>query len=317
MTQSFYVVVVVTYAVFVVSTIPGVRPHAGYNLFLDGLLNNIAYVLSAVVCLVRARSAGAYRAAGGSWPSGLALYGAGNIYWTIFIRHAGPGAVPVVRRRAVAVVLPLRVRRAAADRPRDRRRLPLSLWLDGVVGGLAVAAVAAAIRRAGPRGHRRQLRRGRHDAGLPAARRAAAAGRHGAVLALFHWRPPVGLWLLVGGLALVRGRRRRSTCSPPATAPTSPAGSNDAVWVLATLLIGFAPGWSERPPGVPLPAGCCWASRSARPCARSPLLVYDHEHTLHPVAVALCAGDRRGRAGPAHRDLPRGHARWPTATSWP
>ena len=49
LTKAFYAAVVITYAVFAVSTIPGVRPEAGYNLFLDGWLNNIAYMLSAVL----------------------------------------------------------------------------------------------------------------------------------------------------------------------------------------------------------------------------------------------------------------------------
>ena len=55
--RALYVVVTLVYATFVISTIPGVRPHPGYNLLLDGILNNIAYELSAVVCFVRARNA--------------------------------------------------------------------------------------------------------------------------------------------------------------------------------------------------------------------------------------------------------------------
>ena len=37
-TRVLYLVVALVYATFVISTIPGVRPHAGYNLFLDGFL---------------------------------------------------------------------------------------------------------------------------------------------------------------------------------------------------------------------------------------------------------------------------------------
>jgi diguanylate cyclase len=84
--RVLYVVVALVYATFVISTIPGVRPRPGYNLFLDGILNNIAYELSAVVCFVRARNALSYRRSWRWFGVGLALYGAGNIYWTIFIR---------------------------------------------------------------------------------------------------------------------------------------------------------------------------------------------------------------------------------------
>ena len=96
-TSALYVVVALVYGAFLISTIPGVRPHAGYNVFLDGFLNNIAYELSAVVCFVRARNARSYRRSWNWLGAGLALYGAGNIFWTLFIRTAGSGAVPLVR----------------------------------------------------------------------------------------------------------------------------------------------------------------------------------------------------------------------------
>ena len=54
-------------------------------------------MLSPVVCLLaRAGDAGVHRAAGGSSPSGLALYGLGNVYWTIFIRPLDPEPFPSV-----------------------------------------------------------------------------------------------------------------------------------------------------------------------------------------------------------------------------
>jgi hypothetical protein len=56
-TTVLYVVVFAVYSAFVISTVPGVRQHTGYNVLLDGFLNNIAYELSAVVCFVRASNA--------------------------------------------------------------------------------------------------------------------------------------------------------------------------------------------------------------------------------------------------------------------
>ena len=72
---AFYVLLTVVYGVFVVSTIPGVRREPGYNLLLDGFLNNLAYMLSAVLCLIRARDARMYRPAWFVLGVGLALYG--------------------------------------------------------------------------------------------------------------------------------------------------------------------------------------------------------------------------------------------------
>ena len=120
--RVLYVVVVAVYAAFVISTMPGVRQHAGYNLLLDGWLNNIAYMLSPILCLrPGSRRARSYRRSWRVLAVGLALYGAGQRLLDDLHPAAGPGAVPVVGRRAVAVVLRLRVRRAAARRPRDRR----------------------------------------------------------------------------------------------------------------------------------------------------------------------------------------------------
>src|SRR5262245_42207231 len=85
-TLVLYAFTFVIFGLFVISTIPGVRPEPGYNLFLDGWLNNICYELSAVICWVRARRSTSYKRSWQILAVGLAVYGAGNIYWTIAIR---------------------------------------------------------------------------------------------------------------------------------------------------------------------------------------------------------------------------------------
>ena len=82
-------------------------------------------------------------------PTALAVYGSGNVVWTIFVRPLDGPAVPVGRRRAVPGVLPAGLRRAAAARSAAAERVPSSLWLDGLVGGLAVGAVLSAPWRSG------------------------------------------------------------------------------------------------------------------------------------------------------------------------
>ena len=89
-----YLVVGAVYSAFLVSTVPGVRPHAGYNLLLDGVLNNVAYLGSAAVCLIRARDVQAYRRSFHVLGIGLTLYGLGNIVWTVFVRTQDPEPFP-------------------------------------------------------------------------------------------------------------------------------------------------------------------------------------------------------------------------------
>ena len=84
---------------------------------------------------------------------------------------AGPAAVPDLRGRPVAVVLPDRVRRAADDRARDGGRTGAAEPVAGRhrrrPGG---RGRHGSHRRPGPRGDRRQLGGGADHAGLPAAR---------------------------------------------------------------------------------------------------------------------------------------------------
>ena len=167
-------------------------------------------------------------------------------------------------------------------------RLPISLWLDGLVGGLAVGAVMAAI--VGP------------VLAVTGGSSAAVVTTLAyplldvllllivtAVLALFHWRPPAGLWFLAGGLTLFVVADIVYLFHA-ANGTYEPGGPNDTVWVLATLLMAFAPGWSKRPAGVSLPSWVLLGVPIGASLIAVSLLVMSNSLALHPVAVALAAG---------------------------
>ena len=165
--------------------------------------------------------------------------------------------------------------------------VPLSLWLDGVVGGLAVAGVAAAF--FGP------------VLAITGGSAAAVVTTFAyplldvllllvvtALLALFRWRPPVGLWCMAAGLALFSVADAVYLFA--ASAGTyQPGGPIDAVWVLATLVMAFSAGQSTRPTGIALPTWATLGFPVISTLAALALLVYDHDHALNPVAIALCA----------------------------
>jgi diguanylate cyclase (GGDEF)-like protein len=292
LTRAFYVFVIVVFTVFIGSTIPGVRPTAlaGYNLPLDGIMNNLAYALSPVVCFLRARKAVAYRSSWYVLAAGLGFYGFGNIYWTIFVRPLSTQPFPSVADgfwlsfyvfAFVALVL---VIREIAD------RLPLSLWLDGIVGGLAVAAIAAAL--IGP------VLKAVHANGNSSAAVLTTEAYPlcdvllllvvTALLAVFHWRPPAGMWFLAGGLAVFAVADVVYLVLVAHNSYT-PGGPDDGTWVLATIIMAFAPGWSKKPAGISLPSWLLLGIPIGATLCAVGLLVYDHNHTLHPVAVALAA----------------------------
>jgi diguanylate cyclase len=287
LTPLFYGVVLVVYLTFAISTLPGIRSVPGYNLALDGWLNNIAYMLSPVVCLLRARQATSFRRSWYILAVGLAIYGLGNVYWTIFVRPLNPEPFPspadglwISFYAFVFVALVLLVREMSD-------RLPLSLWLDGIVGGLAVAAVMSAI--VGP------------VLAVTGGNSAAVITTLAyplldvllllivtAVLALFHWRPPAGLWLLAGGLTVFvvadvvyLFHASNNTYQP--------GGTDDTAWVLATLLMAFAPGWPKRPTGITLPSWVLLGIPIGATLVALSLLVFSNSHQLHPVAVGLAA----------------------------
>jgi len=291
-TTTFYVFMIAVFATFGVSTIPGVRPagHTGYNLILDGILNNLAYASSPVLCYLRARKATAYQSSWRILALGLAMYGLGNIYWTIFVRPLAEQPFPSVADGfwlsfypCAFVALLLVIRDFAG-------KLPLSLWLDGIVGGLAVAAIAAAV--VGP------VLKAVHGTGDTTA---AIITREAyplldvllllvvtAVLALYHWRPPASVWFLAGGLALFSV----ADCIYlvlVAHKSYQPGGLDNTTWVVATAVVALAPGWSKKVGGATLPAWVLLGIPVVATLCTVALLVYDHGHMLHPIAVALAA----------------------------
>ena len=132
---------------------------------------------------------------------GLALYGAGNIFWTIFVRTQDPEPFPSAADAlwlsfyvCAFIALWLIVREIAEG-------VPVSLWLDGVVGGLAVAGVAAAF--IGPilaitGGSMAEVVTTLAYPLLDVLLLLVVT----ALVALFQWRPPMSLWFLVGGLVI-------------------------------------------------------------------------------------------------------------------
>ena len=251
----------------------------------------------------------------GSWPPASRVYGLGNVYWTIFIRPLDPEPFPSIADGlwlsfyAFAFVALLLIVRDIAD------RLPLSLWLDGIVGGLAVAAVMAAV--AGP------------VLAVTGGSLAAVVTTLAyplldvllllvvtAVLALFHWRPPAGLWFFAGGLTSFVVADMVYLFHA-ANGTYQPGGVNDTVWVArhaAHGLRGRTPAQAGRRRRCPswvllgIPVGATLVAVS--------LLVFANAHALHPIAVGLAAATiiaALGRLIVTFREV----RRWPTAASSP
>ena len=285
--RALWAAAVLVVVAFVASTVPDVRPRPGYDPVLDGVLNNLAYAASAAVCWARACRASSYRRSWVVLALGLSLYGTGNIVWTVLVRTQDPAPFPSVAdafwlafHPAAFVALGLIIRDVAPN-------LPVSVWLDGVIGGLAASSFAAAF--VGP-----ILTVTGCDPAAVITTLAYVVLDFlqllvvAAVLTLFSWRPPQEVWFLVAGLVLFMAADAAYAFATAAET-YQPGGLTDALWVLATVAVALAPGRAERARGVALPPWVLLGIPvTATLCALS-LIVYDQFGEVHPVAVLLAA----------------------------
>ncbi|MEW1959047.1 EAL domain-containing protein [Kineococcus sp. NPDC059986] len=285
--RALHVVLLLVPAAFVVSTLPGVRPAPGYSLVLDGVLNNLAYEAAAALCLVRTLSIQGSRRGGYLLSAGLAVYGSGNVFWTIVVRPLADPPYPSGADLGFLLFYPLVfVALILLAKQRDARHAR-SLWLDGVVGALAVGSVAAAAV-IGPivsaEGSWAAVATTSAYPALDLVLLMVLA----AVLALYGWRPPKGLWFLAAGLVVFVVADVVYLFATAQGTYVS-GGLTDGVWVCGVVLMGFTPGWTSAPTGPQLPGWALLSIPVVSTAVALGVLVVDHRYPLHPIAIAVAA----------------------------
>ncbi|WP_432509037.1 putative bifunctional diguanylate cyclase/phosphodiesterase [Kineococcus auxinigenes] len=268
---------------FIVSTLPGVRPVPGWSPFLDGVLNNFAYGCAALLCLVRCR--GADRLAGRLLAAGLGLYGLGNVVWTLLVRPLPSAPSPAASDVLFLAFYPFTFAALLVFGRVRTGRHARSLWLDGVVAGLAVGAAAAALTGPVVPAHAGGWVAAATNTSYPLLDLTLLVVSSG-VLARHGWRPPAGLWLLVAGLLLFVVADVGYLLEVAEDAQLSGAAS-DGLWVLAAVLVALAPGRPARPAGVRLPGWALVTIPLVSACAAVAVLVAGQAARLAPVAVVL------------------------------
>ncbi len=271
---------------FIISTLPGVRPHSGYSLLLDGVLNNLGYLAAPVVCFLRSRRSATFRASWRMLSLGLLLYGAGNVYWTLFIRPMAVQPFPSVADGFFLAFYPCAFVALTLLIREQSEKMPLSLWLDGLVGGLAASAVAGAA--------------------VIEPIVSTSTGSWAAIatttayplldlllimivtitLAAFNWRPPIGLWLLLAGLVLFSLADAAYLIETAHNTYVS-GRLTDGVWILATVFMAMAPGGKQDVADPRLPAWALLGVPVVSTLAAMLLLGLDHQRRLHPIVLCL------------------------------
>ena len=129
---------------YLVSTIPGLRSGEGYSTVFDAWLGNAVLFGAMAICLLRGALIRSERAAWVALGVGIGLWASGRV---AYLTMPSQGEVPIPSVAdlgwlafypAVYLAIVLLVRSRIA-------RFHPSMWLDGLVAGFAVAALAAAI----------------------------------------------------------------------------------------------------------------------------------------------------------------------------
>ena len=103
------------------------------------------YVLVAAAVILRAVQIGQSRSAWTLIALGVSLYGAGNLVWAFWLEHVAAPPIPSICDALWLSLYPLSYVGIALLARRQWRGIPAGVWLDGIVAGLAIAAVGAAV----------------------------------------------------------------------------------------------------------------------------------------------------------------------------
>ena len=191
------------------------------------------------LCALRAVRDRAERAAWAVLAAGMLLWVLGEAYWTVFLADLDYPPVPSVADALWLAFYPCCYAGLVLLIHRRQERLHFSLWLDGIIGALAVASVGAALV------FRAIVASGEGDTSLVGTDLAYLLGDFAliglviAVFALTGWRPGRTWGLLGGGLALfavVDGFFMWQDATGHAIGGTAPA----ALWPAGALLIALA-----------------------------------------------------------------------------
>jgi diguanylate cyclase (GGDEF)-like protein len=103
------------------------------------------YVLVSAVVVARAVRIKQSR---GAWiviAVGISLYGAGNLVWSFWLEHVSNPPIPSICDGLWLALYPTSYLGVVLLARRQWRGVPAGVWLDGIVAGLGIAAVGAAV----------------------------------------------------------------------------------------------------------------------------------------------------------------------------
>jgi diguanylate cyclase (GGDEF)-like protein len=265
----------------------GIGGHPFGEIVRDWLTSAVYILVGVIVCWRAMRTTESRR----SWmifAFGISIYGLGNVLWAAWIEHLPNPPIPSICDGMWLTLYPCcYVGILGLARVRELR-VPARMWLDGIVAGLGVAAIGAAIV---VRPVLASLK-GYHTVALitemayPLCDLLLAALVVG-VLALRGWRLD-RMWTMLGAGFLALAVADCMYALQVAGGASSPSALTNLTYDLGVTALALA-AWqpltkpdAERVPGaavLAIPAGCTLSALG--------LLIYDHFSPLDPLALTL------------------------------
>jgi diguanylate cyclase (GGDEF)-like protein len=283
----------------------GVGGNAVEQPIRDWVTSAIYILVGAIVCWRAVRSTQARR----SWTIfafGISIYGLGNVLWAAWIEHLPNPPIPSICDGMWLTLYPCcYIGILGLARARERR-VPARIWLDGVIAGLGVAAIGAAIVLrpvlATVSGNTAAVIT---EMAYPVCDLLLAALVVG-ILALRGWRLD-RMWalLLVGFLALAGADCLYALqVAHGASAPSAATNLAYDLGVLALALAAWQP--AAEIEADRLPGTAVLGIPAAFTVSALGLLIYDHFSRLDPLALTLALATliaAFARTGLAFRDV--------------
>ena len=107
--------------------------------------SSAVYVLVAGVVVFRAIRVEQSRNAWIVIAMGVSLYGGGNLVWSLWLEHVAAPPIPSICDVLWLALYPASYLGVVLLARRQWRSVPAGVWLDGIVAGLGIASVGAAV----------------------------------------------------------------------------------------------------------------------------------------------------------------------------
>jgi diguanylate cyclase (GGDEF)-like protein len=253
-------------------------------------LTSAVYILVGVIVCWRAVRTTEARTSWMIFAFGISIYGLGNILWAAWIEHLPNPPIPSICDGMWLTLYPCCYLGIVGLAGVRERRVPARMWLDGIVAGLGIAAIGAAIV---VRPVLATVSGGTAavitEMAYPLCDLLLAALVVG-VLALRGWRLD-RMWAMLGAGFIALAAADCMYALQVAGGAAAPSALTNMTYDIGVMLLALA-AWQPRATieADTVPSGAVLTIPAAFTVSALGLLIYDHFSRLDPIALTLAMG---------------------------